>query len=1124
MGKRRITNKDTCTERIIILAVSLLMKRDKGEYSDILGEENQSVCTCKWISETPEKGYFDVDIQESNYIKKYLETYDQYYQSKGDTEENDDCYWLHKSKIEYLKVYERLENLSLLTMREAQWERIRSPGRTQGIIKFKLGPFPTPDVSDCLQHHAECREHRKNPLIPISSLELTNGFPAAPEGSFVGEVRANDLKKIHLHLTSNKKPLSITGMGGLGKSTLAREYLLTYAEHYPGGICWVPAKTGEYNPDKKTRDSENLSRINTIINNFGTILGITVDSKIDDAETRMKEFWRQLPDIPTLFIFDDMKSTGQLKRLLPNPEYDKKKITILCTSRMMTFGASADTYPLELPTLNDALSQLSAIVGAERVNKELETVKIILGTEAMDRLPLAVLLLGSYLSVKQHDPIVETLERIREIRQNWTPGSKTYIGDEVLEDIAHLTEAQKGLRAIFKLTWNWLPEAIQQIAKILPLFSSSFVDWEAVKVALNKGYKELGDEHLSPINQETAEGALILHSLITRTFEEEGTKAYTYHELIGEFIRSETTRTDDEQWLLSVENNAIENVITRGPYINYGSHQVIISAYQRRIQLIETGFARLDSFEGDTVAKLTTSLPKYYVRVKNKKAALSACEITLPYIRRRFLKTTPKVVGEILIGIAELYSIIDKENESISLCEEVIEIEKEGNSLSENIVDALSIIGTIKINQNELSIAESALTQALDIAWEMFGEESKQVTGVAANIGMLYIRCEKYEKAQNFIGRAIEIRSKLPNFSSYDIIPWYLNLGEADIRLGNYSDGKYFLEAALKLAREAYGEKHYYVSDALRFLAQSKLDEAQYDERKYQEAVSLYQSAEEINRELDEEESIKVVKNLKSLGTTYTKQSRHNEAEEVLIKVLEMTNRLVGKNHREYSDTLVCLADVYRVSKQYHKAESFIKQAIEIDKIIFGNRSSDISINLGVLSNIYCDQQKYTEAIEVIKDSLSIPNLKSSVRVTSFHNLAWIYEKQKNYKESEKYFKAALETTKEIYGNNHHKVAGALSFLGGLYFRQNLLDKAEPLLKKSLEINRESFGELHLVVVKGIENLGCLYNMKGELTKAENLLGIAVKLKRELLTEGHPEYQETFRYWKEIQDRIQSKK
>jgi hypothetical protein len=68
-------------------------------------------------------------------------------------------------------------------------------------------------------------------------------FPRNPD--FVG--RADDLTRLHASLARpgsgpvGIRPAGLTGMGGIGKTQLAVEYVYRYKESYPDGVFWVNA-------------------------------------------------------------------------------------------------------------------------------------------------------------------------------------------------------------------------------------------------------------------------------------------------------------------------------------------------------------------------------------------------------------------------------------------------------------------------------------------------------------------------------------------------------------------------------------------------------------------------------------------------------------------------------------------------------------------------------------------------------------------------------------------------------------------------------------------------------------------------------------------------------------------
>ena len=145
-------------------------------------------------------------------------------------------------------------------------------------------------------------------------------FPRNPD--FVG--RDFDLTRLHANLRGlvagpvGIRPAGLTGMGGIGKTQLAVEYVYRYQECYPDGIFWVnaadPLAHGLCPIGARIRPEAGRSRPNFYF------------------ESRLRNFNRR-PD--ALLVFDNLEDPAQLARPIGS-EGMPVNLAATCSSRRGT--------------------------------------------------------------------------------------------------------------------------------------------------------------------------------------------------------------------------------------------------------------------------------------------------------------------------------------------------------------------------------------------------------------------------------------------------------------------------------------------------------------------------------------------------------------------------------------------------------------------------------------------------------------------------------------------------------------------------------------------------------------------------------------------------------------------
>jgi hypothetical protein len=189
------------------------------------------------------------------------------------------------------------------------------------VLLRDLNAYPLPHEPAGLAALAGARRAHGNslkgamPAAARQALPPYHGMAPVHAPHFVG--RVHELWELHGKLTADRigvisgvygqSAAQVRGLGGNGKSLLAREYALRFGPAYPGGVFWLNAHG---NDDSKGAldEGSRLATRQDQLRRFALDLGVTIEGlKPEEIEAA---FWRQLEASgrPCLGIVDDVPS------------------------------------------------------------------------------------------------------------------------------------------------------------------------------------------------------------------------------------------------------------------------------------------------------------------------------------------------------------------------------------------------------------------------------------------------------------------------------------------------------------------------------------------------------------------------------------------------------------------------------------------------------------------------------------------------------------------------------------------------------------------------------------------------------------------------------------------------
>jgi len=228
-----------------------------------------------------------------------------------------------------------------------------------------------------------------------------------------------------------------------------------------------------------------------------------------------------------------------------------------------------------------------------------------------------------------------------------------------------------------------------------------------------------------------------------------------------------------------------------------------------------------------------------------------------------------------------------------------------------------------------------------------------------------------------------------------------------------------------------------------------------------------------------------------TIGQTFGRLGRFDEAEEQLRQALATRQQLLGADHPDIADTINALGEVRYDRGDLDDAERLYDEALAMRRRIFGPQGVEVAASIDNLGNVYQDRGDTDAAEKAYRDALAMRQVAlgadHSDIASSMNNIATVLHDRLEMDEAEELYREALALSRRLLGENHPELATSLNNLAVLLQDRDRLEEAEPLYREALRIDREAFGTNHPDVVMQIDNLATLLEETGRYDEAEEL-------------------------------------
>lgn len=301
-----------------------------------------------------------------------------------------------------------------------------------------------------------------------------------------------------------------------------------------------------------------------------------------------------------------------------------------------------------------------------------------------------------------------------------------------------------------------------------------------------------------------------------------------------------------------------------------------------------------------------------------------------------------------------------------------------------------------------------------------------------------------------------------------------------------YNEAFQVIETAKKKAREAFG-----VESAWNAACLYNQGRAFHFKGQFEPAESLYLEAKTIREKVLGKEHPDYAQSLHTLAMLHASKREYDEAETYYLGAIAIRENAVGKERRDYAFSLSGLANVYFDKYDYDKAARYYQEALVIWEKLIGKENQQYAQTLNDLANVYKDKGEYDIAetlyLEVKGIQERVLGKEHLDYFRTLNNLGNVYSDKGEYDEALRSYLEAKAILEKVSGKENSDYAHILNNLGVVYTDIGLYDKALMLHLEAKTIREELLGKENPDYAQTLFNLANIYHFKGNYPEAIRL-------------------------------------
>ena len=750
--------------------------------------------------------------------------------------------------------------------------------------------------------------------------------------------------------------VALVGIGGAGKTTLARQY----ARLQKASVIWeINAETKE-----SLRNSfESLAYALAKTENEKKLLGELREIKDAKAkEEKLLQFVmeRLRAQSSWLLIYDNVEKFADIQKYFPyylDAWGQGKVIVTTRDSNIINNNHINDTIyigelspqeklALFIKSMNNRDKNDFTLAQQQQAEKFLAD---------MPPFPLDISVAAHYLRMT-NVTYEQYLEYVKENNKDFTE-----IQESVLKEASDYTKSR----------YNIITLSLKQIIQVHKDFSGlllfiSLLDSQNIPRDLLNSYRTsiIVDNFIYHLKKYS----LITHEIASS----HSTSSFSIHrstQAISLSYLIKTLQLKKESPLLQEISHALEiyidKLIDKEDFIRMG-------------RLVSHGlrFLSHDSLLNDSVKdSISSNLGRFYYHIGNYVKSKETLAPILINAERNYSENY-ETIAKVSYYLADVYRELGDHEKAKDLFKKSFLVYKK--YFPENHIKATRVmagLGNVYREQDHYKEAQNLYEQCLTIYEKYFPKNYTEITEILVYLAIIHTKKGDYIKAKNLLERSLQIyKQQFP--TDHLETAWALyHFADVHAGLGQYQEAKNLYEQSLLIHKKSLPEVHRRVAGVL-----AKLGNIYTDLGDYKNARDLLEQSFTIYKKIFSEDHFRVIRNLKYLGRAYRGLGDYKTAKYYFERCLSFYKNQNGDNHLNIAWILIELGKIYLLESQLENAENIFRQALSIMK---KNKHPGVYKCFESLSEVYLKKAKHAkdfqnsqafnkQAIEYLRHALEI--------------------------------------------------------------------------------------------------------------------------------------------------------